>query len=98
MTLIGRPGKIVEKGNVIITAMQSKKAPSLSKQLPTPPERPTNYVLLIARKQWNKVAEAIKDPEDVLVVEGYPQVDAKMKGITVFVQSATTKMLQRAKK
>jgi len=35
--------------------------------LPTPPTTPTTYIVLIARKQWAKVVEAIHDPDDVLM-------------------------------
>ena len=52
---------------------------------------------LLPKKQWQKVAEAIKDPEDSLIIEGYPVVDGQMRGITVFAQTATTKLLQRGK-
>ena len=69
ITLIGRPGRIVEKGEVVLTSMQASKAPSLPKGLPPVPIDPTTYVVFIAQKQWKKVAQAIKDPQDVLIVE-----------------------------
>jgi molybdopterin-guanine dinucleotide biosynthesis protein len=49
-------------------------------------------------KQWNKVAEAIQDPEDVLIVEGYPQLDLETRSIAVFATNTTTKKLQMAQK
>jgi hypothetical protein len=70
ITLTGRPGRIVEKAEVVLTTMQSAKAPSLPKGLPAPPAEPTTFVVYIARKQWNKVAKAIQDPNDKLIVEG----------------------------
>jgi leader peptidase (prepilin peptidase)/N-methyltransferase len=54
--------------------------------------------LLIARKQWAKVAEAIQDPQDALVVEGYPAPDPELRGIAVFTLNVTTKKLQAAKR
>ena len=55
ITLIGRPGKVVERGDSVIIGMQSTKVPALPKGLPTPPSAPTNYVVFIARKQWARV-------------------------------------------
>lgn len=98
ITLIGRPGRIVEKGDVVLTSMQGSKAPSLPKGLPPVPTDPTTYVVFIAKKQWKKVAQAIKDPQDVLIVEGYPALDKRLGTITIFTQSVTTKLLQAAKR
>ena len=55
ITLIGRPGRIVEKGQVVLTSMQGAKAPSLPKGLPAPPAEATPYIVYIAAKQWRKV-------------------------------------------
>ena len=98
LTLIGRPGRIVEKGEVVLTSMQASKAPSLPKGLPPVPTDPTTYVVFIAQKQWKKVAQAIKEPQDVLIVEGYPVLDRRLGTIAVFAQSVTTKLLQAAKR
>jgi hypothetical protein len=98
ITLIGRPGRIVEKGEVVLTSMQASKAPSLPKGLPPVPIDPTTYVVFIAQKQWKKVAQAIKEPQDMLIVEGYPVLDKRLGTITVFVQSVTTRLLQAAKR
>jgi hypothetical protein len=72
MTLIGRPGRVIEKGNVVLTSLPSRKPPSLPKGLPQPPGKPTTYVVYIALKQWRKVRDALKDPADCLIIEGYP--------------------------
>lgn len=98
ITLSGRPGRIVEKGEVVLSSMQASKAPSLPKGLPPVPTDPTTYVVFIAQKQWRKVAQAIKDPQDVLIVEGYPVLDTRLGAITVFAQSVTTKLQQAAKR
>jgi hypothetical protein len=49
-------------------------------------------------KQWNKVAEAIRDPEDTLIVEGFPQLDPETSCIAVFATNTTTKKLQQAQR
>ena len=98
ITVIGRPGRVVERSDVVLTTLRGGSAPALPKGLPTPPAEPTTYIVLIARKQWAKVAEAIQDPDDVLIIEGYPALDPQLRGIAVFTQSVTTKKLQAAKR
>ncbi|SRR6266550_12370 len=98
ITVIGHPGKIVDRGSCIITVMESTKVPMLPKGLPTPTNVPTKYAVYIAAKQWKKVEEAIKDPEDVLIVEGFPKADSEVSAIAVFATNVTTKKLQMAKK
>ncbi len=100
LTLIGKPGKIIEKGEVILTSLQGSKAPSLPKGLPAPPAEPTTCLVFIAAKQWRKVKAALDaDPADRLVIEGYPVLDRRVVGGTMclYAQSVTTMALQRAK-
>ena len=98
ITVIGRPGHIAEQNGCIATMVQTTKVPSLPKGLPIPPQSSTHYMLYIPSKQWKKVTEAIKDEEDVLIVEGYPHLDHEAKHISVFVSNVTTKKLQHAQK
>ena len=97
ITVIGRPGKVIDRGTCVVTSLQSSKVPSLPKGIPTPPNAATTYTLYIASKQWKRVAEAIKDPEDFLIIEGFPQLDAKTGSIAVFA-TTTTKKLQQAQR
>ncbi len=97
ITVIGRPVNVVERGDVVIFGLVNDKAPSLPKGLPTPPPQ-TKYVVLVARKQWSKVAEAIKDQADALIIEGYPTYTQQHAGITVFTTNITTKKQQAAKR
>jgi hypothetical protein len=96
MTLVGRPGKIIERNGSIMTMMESTKVPSLPKGLSAPTDTPTRYVVHIAAKQWKKVEEAIKDPEDALIIEGFPKMDSELSAIAVFTTNVTTKKLQAA--
>jgi hypothetical protein len=96
ITLIGRPGRVIEKGEVVLTSMQSQKVPALPKGLPIPPTEPTTYVVYITRKQWSKVKEALKNPQDVLIVEGYPMFDSRLKAMAVFALNTTTKFIQQS--
>ena len=99
VTLVGRPGRIIEKDDFILTSMPTMKIPDLPKGIPIPPEAPATPILVyIALKQWRKVAEAMKNPEDVLIVEGFAIYEPQIKGMAIFTSSVTTKLLQQAKK
>ncbi len=97
ITVIGRPTQAIERGEVIILGLINERAPSLPKGLPAPPT-PTKYVVLVARKQWQKVADALNNADDRLIVEGYPTYTPQHAGITVYATSVTTKQLQAAKR
>ncbi len=98
VTIVGRPGEIVERQGVIILALKSTAAPSLPKGLPAPPAQPTNYLVFVSQKQWKKVADAIKNSEDKLIIEGYPVHHPRFTGITVYATQVTTTLLQAAKR
>lgn len=101
VTLIGRPGKVVERGQCIVTTMQQQpKLPPLPKGLPIPAAdqiEATLFAVYIATRQWRKVEEAIKDADDLLIVEGVQLLDKQLPGsIAVFASNVTTKKLQAA--
>jgi hypothetical protein len=102
LTLIGKPGKIIEKANVVLTSMQSKKLPTLPKGLPDPPEEPPTYLVFIAKKQWEKVKDSItNNPDDKLIIEGYPVFDkriGKSGAMTLYAQMVTTTAIQQARR
>jgi len=98
ITVIGRPGTAVEQGQAVTLALVSEKVPDLPKGLPEPPAG-THYTVLVARKQWAKVAEALAaDAEDTAIIEGYAALDPRVAGIAVYATSATTKRMQAAKR
>jgi hypothetical protein len=97
LTVIGRPTQVVDRGEVVTFGLVSDKSPALPKGLPAPPQQ-TKYLVLVAKKQWNKVAGVVKDAEDVLIVEGYPAYEPRHAGITVYALSVTTKKQQAAKR
>jgi hypothetical protein len=97
ITVIGRPTQVVERGDVVIFGLLNEKQPALPKGLPAPPAQ-TKYLVLIAKKQWSKVAGVVKDAEDVLIIEGFPAYEPRHAGITVYALSVTTKKQQAAKR
>jgi hypothetical protein len=97
MTLIGRPGKVVEHGDFVVTSMESTSIPPLPKGVPVPSSPRVTYTVFIAAKQWQKVAGPLKVPDDMLIVEGFCVPDAEAGGISLLALSSTTKALQRQK-
>ncbi len=99
LTVIGRPGKVIERGDVALVAMRSEKAPSLPKGVPAPPAPQADYMVLVGMKQWRKVAAALAaDPADKVIMEGYPTVQPEFAGVTVYATSATTTGIQAGKR
>ncbi len=98
ITIIGRPSKVLDRGQTIVLSLRQDTAPALPKGLPAPATG-TRYALLIAAKQWAKIAEALDaDAEDALIAEGYPSLDPRFsQGITVHATNVTTKRTQAAK-
>lgn len=102
ITLIGRPGRIIEKNSVIITSMQGSKPPNLPAGMPKLPGDPTVYIVYIALKQWNKVKDSItQNPDDKLIIEGYPAFDKRIGQtgtMTIYAQNVNSKLMQQAKR
>jgi len=98
ITLVGRPGRPIERGDVFVAQMDAGKVPTLPKGLPAP-SHPTTYALLIARKQWARVAPALaSDPTDRLIAEGWPELDPKSGKVLVYVTKMSTAGLDRAER
>ncbi|HEY1011343.1 MAG TPA: hypothetical protein VGE07_01480 [Herpetosiphonaceae bacterium] len=96
ITLVGRPGRVVEKKDVVITSIKLEKKFMTPRGVPQP--LPTTYSVYIGRKQWNKVKQVMDDPEDLLVLEGYASYDPDMEGIVVSVTTCTTRSIQLSKR
>ncbi len=98
LTLIGRPNHVVKRQGLVILGLQTAAPPPLPKGLPALPPQPTTYMVFINQKQWNKVTAALTNPDDQLLVEGYPVYDPRFTGITVYATQVTTKLLQAARR
>jgi hypothetical protein len=98
LTLIGRPGRVVVKDEVVLISLPSLgKQPTLPRELPQPPTVSTSAIVYVALKQWRPVEAALTDPKDRLIVEGFPALDGRLKALTVYATNLTTVALQRAK-
>ena len=100
ITLIGRPGNIVQQPTCVLVSMKGKEPPSLPKGLPTLPENSAiTWAVFIANKQWAKVNESVQgNADDQLIVEGYPLVDTKRGVGVVLATSCKSTLTERAER
>jgi hypothetical protein len=97
VVLTGRPKETQEKDTYIVLRLASQPPKNVPKGLPLPPADGLTWTALIARKQWQTVAPALRqDPEDILVIEGQPCQQAG--ALVLYAGMVTTKNLQRARK
>jgi hypothetical protein len=98
VTLIGRPGNVVQQPTCVLVSMKGKEPGSLPKGLPAPPEGSAiTWAVFIATKQWAKVSESVqKNADDQLIVEGYPVVDTKRGVGLVLASSCKSVLMDRA--
>lgn len=97
ISLMGRPGAIERRQNLVITSMeyQVNEQFSLPAGVPEPPLTPMTFVVYISAKQWERVEKAIQAPDDELIVEGLCAFDDQVDGMAVFTTYATTRKTQR---
>ncbi len=97
ISLMGRPGAIERRQNLVITSMeyQVNEQYSLPAGVPEPPLTPMTFVVYISAKQWERVEKAIQAPDDELIVEGLCAFDDQVDGLAVFTTYATTRKTQR---
>jgi hypothetical protein len=100
LTLVGRPKQVAKTKTCMVAVMEGREFPQhMPKGLPKPPDVKMSFAVFIDNKHWSRVAESLRqNADDELIIEGYPVFDPQ-KGVTaVLAQSATTKLLQRAKR
>lgn len=102
ITLVGRPGPLQQTGRpgqpaeFVAFPMESAKAPALPKGMPGT-TAPTRFLVLVSGRQWRRIAETLRNPQDKLIVEGYSSIDARVPDmITVRAINVTTVETQRA--
>jgi hypothetical protein len=91
LKLIGRPSDVKSVGAYILFPVVSQQVPALPAGLPKLSPG-TKYLVLVAAKQWNKVAPGLEaDPEAKVLIEGYP---AQQSGY-IAVEATTCTLLSR---
>jgi hypothetical protein len=97
LTLIGRPGKIKERRDMVIATIDYTPPGRLTfpRGVPTPPKVATTYVVYMGAKQWRKNSNVLEHPDDALIIEGICVFDPQMGVNTIFAQSVSTRRIQQ---
>lgn len=96
VTLIGRPGKVEIRNNLVITTMSHlTRFPNLPKGMPAPPETPTVYTVYISLKQWRRTEATLSNVDDMLIIEGVCVFDPQIRAIAVFATSLTSRVIEQ---
>jgi len=94
--LSGRPGKVERREGTVVLLLAAGDAPPLPRGVPLPPAQSAPFACYLDAQQWAEVEPALADPTDTLILEGFCAGDPELGTVTVYVQSATTRNLQRA--
>ncbi len=98
VVVVGRPDSVkINVNEVTLTMKRNFQLTHIPKGVPRPPVFATVTTVYVPLKMWNKVQEALKDPEDRLVVEGFVAIEANKPGYSVYGTLVTTANLQRAR-
>lgn len=94
--VMGRPDRINEQAECVsLTLTHPPQQQCLPRGLPTPGDNlVSSYTVYVASKQWKKVAAALANPDDVMIVEGLCVFNEQLGGMAVYATSATTRNLQ----
>ncbi|MFN8375095.1 MAG: hypothetical protein U0694_19740 [Anaerolineae bacterium] len=98
VVVVGRPDSVkINVNQVTLTIKRNFQISHVPRGVPRPPVFPTVTTVYVPLKMWHKVEEALKDPEDRLVVEGFAAVEPGQSGYSVYGTMVTTAVLQRAR-
>jgi hypothetical protein len=97
--LSGRPKEVKSRDDFVIVTMTDDTEPAaLPKGLPRPPSLSTTYRVCILTDQWRRLEIALRNPQDILIVDGYVFPNDKMGTLIILAKSATTKLSGRSHK
>jgi hypothetical protein len=97
VTLIGRPGLLERRQELAVVTMASVIDDELvlPNGVPAPGPQTVTYVVYIAAKQWERVNQALEDPDDELIVNGLCAFDDELGSMAVYATHVTTRRTQR---
>jgi hypothetical protein len=97
--IIGRPDTVQKQAQFVAFTIKAQNPPALPKGLPIFKGH-TQYLILAASKQWEKVEKKINDDkEDQLYIEGFSTAQPNFKkGIVVLAINVNTVGLMRQRK
>lgn len=91
----GRPGRVIDREKVVIVRLDQQYSggtlPGVSSDIPLPSRIPSvPCVVLIRRKSWSKIKEALLDPQDRMIAKGPAYYDGDNRVLTIAATTITT--------
>ena len=80
-----------------VLRLVSTITPAVPRGVPHPQETPTIYVVYLGSRLWSRIAQAAADPEDEIIIEGFPQLDSETGTIALYARKTTSKKLEAAR-
>ncbi len=98
LKVIGKAGDhYAHEGGCIVLHLTSTIQPAVPREVPTPQSTPTPYVVYVGKRLWGRIAKAAEDPEDEIIIEGFPQIDTETGTIALYAKKSTSKKLEAAR-
>jgi PHAX RNA-binding domain len=95
LKVIGKAGEHHDHpGGCTVLRLTSTIQPAVPRGVPTPQDTPTVYVVYLGSRLWGRIAKAAADPEDEIIVEGFPQIDTETGTIALYARKTTSKKLE----
>lgn len=94
LTLIGRPETVERRPGFVSFLLKNMRPPGLPSGLPHPDEN-TFYRVYVQDKQWDRVSNVLSNPNDSLLIEGFPALDKDQK-IAVFASIVKSRFAKKS--
>jgi len=89
LTLVGRPGRIVERNDYVMTSIAERQTASVAERFACAARHSHDLRCFYSQKVLDESRGAVKNPDALLIVGGYPLVDQQAKSIAVLAQSVS---------
>lgn len=81
-------------GGCTVLRLTSTIQPAVPRGVPAPQETPTIYIVYLGNRLWGRIEKAAADPEDEIIIEGFPQFDGETGTIALYARKSTSKKLE----
>lgn len=100
INIIGRPGEIERREELVITTMayEINEQMTLPRGVPSIDPQTVMYSVYISSKQWEQVEEAIKDPNDEMIVDGVCLYDQETETFVIYATQVTTRKMRKTER
>jgi hypothetical protein len=96
VVIVGRPESVrIDTNQVTVLVKRNFHLTSVPRGVPRPPAAEVVTRVYIGLKMWNKVQEALNDPEDRMVAEGFCAWENGRTGLSVYATNVTTANQQK---